>query len=205
MQLYVSQLSAGYNARIILSGISFELHRGEVLVVSGPNGSGKSTLLRILAGLQVPAGGTVYYTFGKQQFAPRDARHLIGWVAPDLSLYRELSGIENLRFFAQVRGLPVSDTALYELLELVGLGHRGDDQLAAYSSGMTQRLRYAFALLHRPPVLLLDEPTVTLDERGTAFVDRIITAQRRRGLTVIATNDPRELRYADLLLKLGIE
>ncbi len=205
MQLYVSQLSAGYNARIILSGISFELHRGEVLVVSGPNGSGKSTLLRILAGLQVPAGGTVYYTFGKQQFAPRDARHLVGWVAPDLSLYRELSGIENLRFFAQVRGLPISDTALYELLELVGLGHRGDDQLAAYSSGMTQRLRYAFALLHRPPVLLLDEPTVTLDERGTAFVDRIITAQRRRGLTVIATNDPRELRYADLLLKLGIE
>jgi heme exporter protein A len=205
MQLYVSQLSAGYNARIILSGISFELHRGEVLVVSGPNGSGKSTLLRILAGLQVPAGGIVYYTFGKQQFAPRDARHLVGWVAPDLSLYRELSGIENLRFFAQVRGLSVSDTALYELLELVGLGHRGNDQLAAYSSGMTQRLRYAFALLHRPPVLLLDEPTVTLDERGTAFVDRIITAQRRRGLTVIATNDPRELRYADLLLKLGIE
>ncbi len=70
---------------------------------------------------------------------------------------------------------------------------------------MTQRLRYAFALLHRPAVLLLDEPTVTLDERGTAFVDRIITAQRQRGLTVIATNDPRELRYADLLLKLAIE
>lgn len=205
MQLYVSQLSAGYNARIILSGISFELHRGEVLVVSGPNGSGKSTLLRILAGLQVPAGGTVYYTIGKQQFAPRDARHLIGWVAPDLSLYRELSGIENLRFFAQVRGLSMSDTALYELLDLVGLGQRGNDRLAAYSSGMTQRLRYAFALLHRPAVLLLDEPTVTLDERGTAFVDRIITAQRQRGLTVIATNDPRELRYADLLLKLAIE
>jgi heme exporter protein A len=126
-------------------------------------------------------------------------------VAPDLSLYRELSGIENLRFFAQVRGLSVSDTALYELLDLVGLGQRGNDRLAAYSSGMTQRLRYAFALLHRPAVLLLDEPTVTLDERGTAFVDRIITAQRQRGLTVIATNDPRELRYADLLLKLAIE
>ncbi|WP_298820103.1 heme ABC exporter ATP-binding protein CcmA [Chloroflexus sp.] len=203
MQLHVSQLSAGYGARTILRGINFALQRGEVLVVSGPNGSGKSTLLRILAGLQAPSGGVVYYEAGDQRFDPRDARHLIGWVAPDLALYRELSGLENLRFFAQVRGLSISDAALNELLAQVGLGGRGDDRLAAYSSGMTQRLRYAFALLHRPPVLLLDEPTVTLDERGTAIVDQIIALQRRRGLTIIATNDPRELRYADLVLHLG--
>lgn len=202
MQLRVTQLSASYGVRTILRGISFELQRGEVLVVSGPNGSGKSTLLRILAGLQMPASGSVSYTVGDHQLDLRDMRHLIGWVAPDLSLYRELSGIENLRFFADVRGLAISDAELHDLLRRVGLGERGHDRLAAYSSGMTQRLRYAFALLHRPPVLLLDEPTVTLDERGTAFVEQIITDQRQRGLTVIATNDPRELRYADLLLKL---
>jgi heme exporter protein A len=68
---------------------------------------------------------------------------------------------------------------------------------------MAQRLRYAYALLHRPPVLLLDEPTVTLDERGTGVVDAVIAEQRRSGLVVIATNDPRELRYGDLLLRLG--
>ncbi|WP_322512561.1 heme ABC exporter ATP-binding protein CcmA [Chloroflexus sp.] len=203
MQLHVSQLSASYGARTILRNINFTLHRGEVLVVSGPNGSGKSTLLRILAGLQAPAGGSVYYEAGGNRVDPRDARHLIGWVAPDLALYRELSGIENLRFFARVRGLTTSDAALRDLLAQVGLGNRGDDRLAAYSSGMAQRLRYAFALLHRPPVLLLDEPTVTLDERGAAVVEQIIADQRRRGLTVIATNDPRELRYADLLLRLG--
>lgn len=203
MQLHVLQLSAGYGARTIVRDISFTLYRGEVLVVSGPNGSGKSTVLRILAGLQAPTSGVAYYEAGGTRFDPRDARHLIGWVAPDLALYRELSGIENLRFFARVRGLAISDAALYELLTQVGLGKRGDDRLAAYSSGMTQRLRYAFALLHRPPVLLLDEPTVTLDERGAAVVDQIIADQRRRGLTVIATNDPRELRYADLILRLG--
>ncbi|RMD78190.1 MAG: ABC transporter ATP-binding protein [Chloroflexi bacterium] len=203
MQLHVLQLSAGYGGRPILRDLNFTLQRGEVLVVSGPNGSGKSTLLRILAGLQAPAGGLVYYEVGDRRFDPRDARHLIGWVAPDLALYRELSGLENLRFFAQVRGLTISDEALNELLTYVGLGQRGNDRLAAYSSGMTQRLRYAFALLHRPPVLLLDEPTVTLDERGAAVVERIIAAQRQRGLTVIATNDPYELRYADLLVKLG--
>ncbi|WP_298402210.1 ABC transporter ATP-binding protein [uncultured Chloroflexus sp.] len=203
MQLHVSQLSAGYGARTIVRDISFTLHRGEVLVVSGPNGSGKSTVLRILAGLQAPTSGVAYYEAGGTRFDPRDARHLIGWVAPDLALYRELSGIENLRFFARVRGLAISDAALYELLTRVGLGKRGDDRLAAYSSGMAQRLRYAFALLHRPPVLLLDEPTVTLDEQGAAVVDQIIADQRRHGLTVIATNDPRELRYADLILRLG--
>ncbi len=203
MQLHVSQLSAGYGARTIVRDISFTLHRGEVLLVSGPNGSGKSTLLRILAGLQASTAGTAYYEAGGNRFDPRDARHLIGWVAPDLALYRELSGIENLRFFARVRGLAISDAALYDLLAQVGLGKRGDDRLAAYSSGMTQRLRYAFALLHRPPALLLDEPTVTLDEWGAAVVDQIIAEQRRRGLTVIATNDPRELRYADLVLQLG--
>ncbi len=203
MILRVTQLSAGYGPHTIARGINFELHSGEVLVISGPNGSGKSTLLRILAGLQAPTGGAVVYDTGTHRLDPRDARHLIGWVAPDLALYRELSGIENLRFFAHVRGLSISDADLKALLQRVGLGHRGHDRLATYSSGMAQRLRYAFALLHDPPVLLLDEPTVTLDERGAAIVDHIITAQRQRGLTVIATNDPRELRYADLLLSLA--
>ena len=85
----------------------------------------------------------------------------------------------------------------------IGLGGRGDDLLAAYSSGMAQRLRYAYALLHRPPVLLLDEPTVTLDERGAALVEQVVAAQRERGITIIATNDPRELRFGDYVLRLS--
>lgn len=89
------------------------------------------------------------------------------------------------------------------MLEQVGLGGRGGDLLAAYSSGMGQRLRYAYALLHQPPALLLDEPTVTLDERGAEVVERIVQAQRERGILVIATNDPRELRYGDYVLRLG--
>jgi heme exporter protein A len=67
---------------------------------------------------------------------------------------------------------------------------------------MVQRMRYAYALLHQPAVLLLDEPTVTLDERGAAMVEQVVAAQRRAGLTIIATNDPRELRFGDYVLKL---
>lgn len=201
--LTVENVAAGYGVRTVLRQISFSLAHGEILVVSGANGSGKSTLLRLLAGLQQPTAGTITYHVGAVNAPPEWMNRSIGWVAPELSLYRELSGLENLRFFARVRGLQPTDADLRQLLAEVGLDGRGDDRLAAYSSGMTHRLRYAYALLHRPPILLLDEPTVTLDTRGVAVVDRLIAAQRGRGICVIATNDPRELRYADLVLRIG--
>jgi heme exporter protein A len=202
-RLTVSGVGAGYGARRVFADISLDLRAGEVLVVCGPNGSGKSSFLRILAGLQRADAGVVAYEHRGARVDPRDAAPLIGWVAPDLNLYRELTARENLRFFAEVRRVPLDDAAIDALLGRVGLGGRGDDRLAAYSSGMAQRLRYAYALLHRPPVLLLDEPTVTLDERGAAVVEAVIAEQRRHGLVVVATNDPRELRFGDLILRLG--
>ncbi len=203
LQLDLENVAVNYGGRRVLAGITLTLRSGEALVVAGPNGSGKSTLLRLLCGLQRPTAGGVWYQVAGRRYHPTEAAWLIGWVAPDLQLYRELTGLENLQFFAQVRGLHCTPATLEALLEAVGLGGRGDDLLAAYSSGMTQRLRYAYALLHRPPVLLLDEPTVTLDERGAALVERIVEEQRTRGITVIATNDPRELRWGDYVLKLG--
>jgi heme exporter protein A len=204
IRLTVEGLAAGYGARGVFADVSLVVSAGEALVVSGHNGSGKSTFLRLLAGLQHPTAGRAVYEADGAAFAPHDAAHLIGWVAPDLMLYRDLTARENLRFFADVRRISLSDAAITALLERVGLDGRGDDRLSAYSSGMAQRLRYAYALLHRPPVLLLDEPTVTLDERGAGVVDAVIAEQRRHGLVVIATNDPRELRYGDLLLTLGV-
>lgn len=197
-------LAADYGSRRVFHNISLQLQPGEILVVAGANGSGKSTLLRLLAGLQRPTAGSIRYHQGQQSFSPEQARHLIGWVAPDLTLYRELTGLENLQFYADVRGLQPSRAELETLLTSVGLHGRGDDLLSAYSSGMAYRLRYAYALLHHPPVLLLDEPTVTLDDRGATMVDNVISQQRQHGISVIATNDPRELRYADYVLRLGV-
>jgi heme exporter protein A len=202
--LVLHDIAASYGPRIVLRGISLELGPGEVLVVSGPNGSGKSTLLRLLCGLQLPVQGEIRYTLAHTPCAPREATHLLGYVAPDLALYRELSGRENLRFFADVRGLHVENTWMNTLLEQVGLAGRGDDRVAVYSSGMVQRLRYACALLHRPPVLLLDEPTVTLDVHGVAMVEQVLAHQRQMGMTIIATNEPRELEYGDYVLTLRV-
>nr|WP_238530461.1 ABC transporter ATP-binding protein [Oscillochloris trichoides] len=203
ISLQVTDLAASYGPRTVFAQVSLRVERGEVLVVSGANGSGKSTFLRLLAGLQSPTAGSAHYHYAGEAWEPRSASHLIGWVAPDLALYRELSARENLRFFAKVRRVAIDDAAIDALLDEIGLGGRGDDRLAAYSSGMAHRLRYAYALLHRPPVLLLDEPTVTLDTRGAEVVDQVIARQRQHGIVVVATNDPRELRYADLLLQFG--
>jgi heme exporter protein A len=203
LRLELTDLAVDYGARQIFAGVTFAMHGGETLVVAGHNGSGKSTLLRLLCGLQRPSAGSVHYAIGQRTYRPDEASALVGWVSPDLQLYRELTALENLQFFGRVRGLRLTTADLEELLDEVGLGGRGGDLLAAYSSGMAQRLRYAYALLHRPPVLLLDEPTVTLDERGAALVERVVERQRGRGITVIATNDPRELRYGDYVLRLG--
>jgi len=102
-----------------------------------------------------------------------------------------------------VRGLGLSSEEGEALLAGVGLAGRGDDLVQNYSSGMRQRLKYACALLHRPGLLLLDEPGANLDEAGRAIVEAIIARQRQNGLVVLATNDPREVAFGDVVLHLG--
>lgn len=203
LRLDLCNVSANYGPRMVLHDVSLSLHQHETLVVSGANGSGKSTLLRLLCGLQSSTGGTIEYTWNGAQYAPTQARHLLGWVAPDLALYRELTAHENLHFFAAVRRFQCSGTHIDALLEQLGLGGRGHDRVASYSSGMTHRLRYAYALLHQPPILVLDEPTVTLDDHGSALIYQLIEKQRSHGMTIIATNDSRELRFGDYVLTLN--
>jgi heme exporter protein A len=204
IQVVLQDIAIDYGSRRVVAGVSLCLDAGQILVVSGANGSGKSSLLRVMCGLQRPSRGSVTYRLGGADYIPTQAQHIVGWLSPDLQLYRELTALENLRFFARVRRLALSDSDLIERLAQVGLAGRADDLLAAYSSGMAQRLRYAYALLHQPAVLLLDEPTVTFDEIGVALFETIIERQQNSGgIVILATNDPRELRFGDYVLRLG--
>lgn len=173
------------------------------LVVTGHNGSGKSTLLGIIAGLVAPTSGEVVLRDGDRQIPSDARRQMVGMVAPDLALYDELSALENLRFFARVRGLKKTDGDLRASLSKLGLEGREDDRLGSYSSGMRQRVKYAFAIMHDPQVLLLDEPSSNLDEAGISAVDSVIRERRMGGVVVIATNDADELHYGDRVLELG--
>lgn len=184
----------------VLTGVSGEVGPGEALLVVGSNGSGKSTLLRVLAGLLAPERGSVEYREEGETLDIAARRRAVGFVAPDLALYEELTTLENLRFFCRLRGVPESRAG--ELLDLVGLPH--DRPAGALSSGMRQRLRWTWALLARPRLLLLDEPFQNLDrpgiEQGTELLARHL---RDGGLAVVANPGPLEIPHVRSRLDLG--
>lgn len=202
IRLQIDGVSKTYGSRRVLQRVSAELIGGETLLITGRNGAGKSTLLRIIAGLLRPSEGAVHFWRGAGQVSGEQRRRQLGFVGPDIRLYRELTAREHMRFVGRLRGLPDDEVDVVAGLELVGLAGREDEVVGGYSSGMLQRLRYALALLHRPEVLLLDEPTTNLDEVGVAVVEGIVAATARRGIVIVATNDPRDLHYGDLVLSL---
>jgi heme exporter protein A len=184
----------------VLTGVSGEVGPGETLLVSGPNGSGKSTLLRVLAGLLAQESGTVEYRRDGRVLDIAARRRWVGYVAPDLALYEELTTLENLDFFGRLRGAPAGRGR--ELLDLAGLPH--DRPAGALSSGMRQRLRWAWALLGRPPLLLLDEPFQNLDRPGVELGTRLLEEHLATGgLAVVASPGPLEVPRVRSRLELG--
>jgi heme exporter protein A len=180
--------------------VSGELADGEVLLVTGPNGSGKSTLLRCLAGLLAPDAGTIELAAEGRPLDAAERRRSVGYVAPDLALYEELTTGENLAFFGRVRGLGPERGR--ELLGRFGLP--ADRPAGALSSGMRQRLRWVWALLHRPRLLLLDEPFQNLDAPGEAEVRGLLAEHLDGGgLAVVANPSPLDLGRATHRLALG--
>jgi len=170
--------------------VSIDVKSGSCLLVTGSNGSGKSTLLKLLAGLEPASEGSVTPRF--------DRRAEMGYAAADLRLYPALSGREHLEFSSQLRGLPSE----FELLDRVGLAHKGDEPTGNYSTGMRVRLKLALALQGEPLALLLDEPGAGLDESGRSLLDEIVEEQRSRGFVIVATNDESERRFGDYELRL---
>ena len=206
IQVVFEDVGHRFGTRLVLENVSFRIGVGEVGVVTGANGSGKSTLLRIAAGLLIPHAGNARIQVDGESVDEGARRSYIGYVSPDLTLYRELTGAENLSFFAELRGLRPTRDMLVEALTEVGLRGRGRDLVSGYSSGMRQRLKYAFALLGRPPILILDEPTANLDSEGVAMVQNLVTRQRERadgGLVIVATNESDEAAWGESLVEPG--
>ena len=203
VELSLENVSKSFGARRVLRSVCAEVATGEALVITGHNGSGKSTLLSIVAGLLRPDSGAVRVKRDGEELFPEDRRRYLSLVAPDLTLYPELTALENLEFFARVRSLRWDRADGAALLTRVGLDGRGDDLTGTYSSGMRIRVKYAVALQSNPAVLLLDEPTAMLDTGGVELVEQVIAEQRQRGVLVLATNDPQETRHGDLFLHLG--
>jgi ABC-2 type transport system ATP-binding protein len=187
-------VSKRFGDREALRDVSFRAAAGERVAVIGPNGAGKTTLLSILAGITAPTTGTV-------SRPPRE----IGWVPQHPAVYSKLSVRENLRLFARLEKVADPDAAVASALELTGLADRAGDELSRLSGGNRQRVNIAVGLLADPPVLLLDEPSSSLDPRQRERLWDFISALAARGTTVVwSTHDVGEAdRYADRVLVLA--
>jgi heme exporter protein A len=189
-RLAAVDLSRHFGRRKALSQINFECQAGEIVGLLGPNGAGKSTLLSILATLLSPSSGRVEYGTATAESAGAALRSRLGVLGHDLYLYPELTARENLRFFARLYGLRDVSRSVEAGLEHAALTLRGDDQVAGFSRGMRQRLALERALLHRPRLLLLDEPFTGLDQASSAALVARLKGLRDGGcLILLATHD----------------
>lgn len=184
----VAGLTRSYGLRPVLRGVDFTAEAGSLTAIFGPNGTGKSTFMRILATLIRPDGGQVSVAGYSLPGQSEPARGVIGAVLHATLLYSELSADENLHFYARLYDLEAPQKRIDELLERVGLTRRRRDPVRVFSRGMQQRLALARALLHRPQVLLLDEPYTGLDPAGTRLLDAVLREEANGGAAVVITS-----------------
>jgi heme exporter protein A len=198
--LEVQGLARHYGEREALSDVSLTLQEGHTLVVFGPNGAGKTTLLRVLASLLRPHAGEVRVLGSRLPDEAWAVRGRVGLLGHEPLLYRELTARENLRYHARLHG--VGEERVGELLEAVAMGGRCNEPLRTLSRGMVQRVAVARAVLHDPPLLLLDEPHSNLDPAAVELVAPLIGRDSLR-TRVICSHDPGGgLAQADLVLGL---
>ncbi|CAA9570036.1 MAG: ABC transporter, ATP-binding protein [uncultured Thermomicrobiales bacterium] len=199
--IVVRGVRVAFGATVVLRGVDLTVPWGARLALLGPNGAGKSTLLRAIATLSRPNAGAVLLAGVDALAAPVAARRLIGVVAHQTYLYDELTALENLRFYADLYDLPDAAGRAAALLERVGLTARRNVRASSLSRGQQQRLTLARALLHDPPLLLLDEPDTGLDLAAFGLLESLLLGEERT--VVLTTHNLRQAarlcdRYAIL-------
>lgn len=191
-----------YGKKKVFRNLHFTISEPGCIGILGPNGSGKSTLMRCLSGLLRPSEGTLNWTESGVKIDPKKIRYRIGFAAPSIQLYRELTVAENLSFVRDIRpagsGSPQSPDNLPEILETAGLTHLSRQEYGTLSSGQQQRVKLAAALIAQPDILMLDEPGTNLDENGRQLVNQIIHAHSGKSkFLFLASSKEDELALCD--------
>jgi heme exporter protein A len=199
----VRRLVKTFGLKPVLRGLDLHLEPGEFVALLGPNGAGKTTLLRILASLARPSLGEVRLAGHRLPGEAAAVRRILGVVSHQPLLYGDLTAEENLRFYAQMYGLPQAGRRIDEVLAVVGLDRRRRDRVREYSRGMQQRLAIGRAVLHDPQILLFDEPHTGLDQEASSMLDGVLRQVAGRGRTVLMTSHDL-LRAADLASRIDI-
>ena len=188
--LAAAEVRRSYGRTPALAGVSLSVQPGELFGLLGPNGAGKTTLLSVLAGLTDADAGTVTLAGRPLTTRARDLRRQIGLATQDLAVYPELTARENLHFFGRLYGMTGPDLAarVAEVLAAVALTDRADDRAGTFSGGMKRRLNLAAAVVHRPTLLLLDEPTTGVDPQSRNHIFDQVRSLNAAGMTVLYTS-----------------
>jgi len=189
VMLNVNELSKNYGDFVAVDRISFSAGKGQIFGLLGPNGAGKSTTINCIAGLLKPTSGHAAVAGHDVVSDGKAARGNLGVVPQELALYEDLPAVENLRFWGKAYGLggPALEQRVTEVLEYIGLNDRAKDLPKEFSGGMKRRLNFGCGIVHRPPVILLDEPTVGVDPQSRARLFDMVEAERDAGACILYT------------------
>lgn len=185
----VKNLKKSFGSFQAVQGVDFIIQQGEILSLLGPNGAGKSTTISMLSGLIDPSDGDASIMGFSITRQPQSAKEKLGVVPQDIALYPDLSARENLLFWGKMYDLRGSDLKkrVDEVLEMIGLTERQKDRIGKYSGGMKRRVNIAAALMHKPDVVIMDEPTVGIDPQSRRHILDNVKELNRQGMTVLYT------------------
>ena len=183
-----SGLTKDYGNRRAIDNLTFEAEQGEIVGFLGPNGAGKTTTMRILSGYMPPTEGEATVAGYDVVAESIEVRRRVGYLPETVPLYNEMTVFDYLKFMADLRHLPNGEERVDETLDMVGLEDRGDGYIGNLSKGMRQRVGLAQALLHRPEVLILDEPTIGLDPGQVVYVRNVIREIGKERTILLSTH-----------------
>ena len=201
--LSADSINKTFGRRLIFKNISFKLNLSTIFGISGPNGSGKSTLVKIVANIISPSAGRIIHNLNGSEIKPGKLHNHIGLVSPYLVLYDEFTAYENLNYFSEIRGISFNKEKTDHLLNKFLLFDRKDDLVKTYSSGMKQRLKFIFALMHSPQLIILDEPTSNIDDEGKEVVYELVKEEGNKNIVIIASNEKSDLSLCSEIIDLN--
>lgn len=188
--LEINSLRKTFGEKTVVNGLSFKVNEGEILGFLGPNGAGKSTTISMIITILNFDEGKVLFEGREVNSDDNDFKKILGYVPQDIALFNDLSAYENVKFFGSLYGLKGSylNNRVNETLELVGLYDRKNDYPDSFSGGMKRRLNIACSIVHKPKILIMDEPTVGIDPQSRNNILEVVKSLRDEGTTIIYTS-----------------
>ncbi len=198
----IQGLTKSFGSRLALKGVDLEIGHGEFVVIFGPNGAGKTTLVKVLSTIMRPSSGKILVDGLELESNAEEIRRRIGVVTHQTFLYGNLTGYENLTFYGRMYDIPRPRERIHEVADMVGMTSRLHDRVGTLSRGMQQRLSIARSLLHKPALMLLDEPETGLDQQAMSMVWKALQKEGevKRSILLTTHNLERGLEMAERLL-----